>query len=216
MPSFIPDGIFYPSLCHYPTIRRSCAPPIQPSNLSTAGCEPSVFSSHSHILRSLIPALLIHLLKIQVLSSASSCKPFFRVPLTPSAGLIPCPAYSSAKKPSPVLGRFLQAPFSSYHPFAKNPGPSLENFCKPQASGRRRSGQGRNQRAAARCGGSAAGPAARPTLPPAFALRQKDAERPFSVSPASLRLGLFTCSSPDRPPQRRLRSRPPWGCCPYR
>ena len=63
MPSFIPDGIFYPSLCHYPTIRRSCAPPIQPSNLSTAGYEPSVFSSHSHILRSLIPALLIHLFR---------------------------------------------------------------------------------------------------------------------------------------------------------
>lgn len=77
MPSFIPDGIFYPSLCHYPTIRRSCAPPIQPSNLSTAGCEPSVFSSHSHILRSLIPAQLIHPLKIQVLSSASSRKPLF-------------------------------------------------------------------------------------------------------------------------------------------
>lgn len=148
MPSFIPDGIFYPSLCHYPTIRRSCAPPIRPSNLSTAGCEPSVFSSHSHILRSLIPALLIHLLKIQVLSSASSCKPLFRVPLTPSAGLSPSPAYSSAKKPSPVLGRFLQTPFSSYHPFAKNPGPLSANFCKPQASSRRRSGQGRNQRAA--------------------------------------------------------------------
>ena len=136
MPSFIPDGIFYPSLCHYPTIRRSCAPPIQPSNLSTAGCEPSVFSSHSHILRSLIPSLLTHPLKIQVLSSAGSCKPLFRVPLTPSAGLSPSPAYSSAKKPSPVLGRFLQAPFSSYRPFAKNPDPSLENFCKPQASGR--------------------------------------------------------------------------------
>ena len=89
----------------------------------------------------------------------------FCVPLTLSAGLSPCPAYSSAKKPSPVLGRLFQAPFSSYHPFAKNPGPSLENFCKPQASGRRRSGQGRNQRAAARCGGSAAGPAARPALP---------------------------------------------------
>ena len=78
MPSFISDGIFYPSLCHYPTIRRSCAPPIQPSNLSTAGCEPSVFSSHSHILRSLIPALLIHLLKNQALSWAGSSKIRFR------------------------------------------------------------------------------------------------------------------------------------------
>ena len=78
MPSFIPDGIFYPSLCHYPTIRRSCAPPIQPSNLSTAGCEPSVFSSHSHILRSLIPALLTHPLKNQALSWAGSSKLRFR------------------------------------------------------------------------------------------------------------------------------------------
>ena len=83
MPSFIPDGIFYPSLCHYPTIRRSCAPPIQPSNLSTAGCEPSVFSSHSHILRSLIPALLTHPLKNQALSWAGSSKLRFR-PITPS------------------------------------------------------------------------------------------------------------------------------------
>ena len=72
----------------------------------------------------------------------------FLVPLTHFAEPNPCPAYSSAKKPSPVLGRFLQTPFSSYRPFAKNPDPSLENFCKPQASGRRRSGQGRNQRAA--------------------------------------------------------------------
>ena len=60
----------------------------------------------------------------------------FCVPLTLSAGLSPCPAYSSAKKPSPVLGRLFQAPFSSYHPFAKNPGPLSANFCKPQASGR--------------------------------------------------------------------------------
>jgi len=78
MPSFISDGIFYPSLCHYPTIRRSCAPPIQPSNLSTPSCEPSVFSSHSHILRSLIPALLTHPLKNQALSWAGSSKLRFR------------------------------------------------------------------------------------------------------------------------------------------
>lgn len=51
MPSFIPDGIFYPSLCHYPTIRRSCAPPIRPSNLSTAGCEASTFPYHSYFVR---------------------------------------------------------------------------------------------------------------------------------------------------------------------
>ena len=173
MPSFIPDGIFYPSLCHYPTIRRSCAPPIQPSNLSTAGCEPSVFSSHSRRLRGLSPALLTHPLKNQALSWAGSSKLRFR------------PIAHSLKIRTPPW--------------------------KISANRRLRAAAG-----AARCGGSAAKPAARPALPPAFALRQKDAGRPFSVSPASLRLGLFTCSSPDRPPQRRLRSHPPWGCCPYR
>ena len=136
MPSFIPDGIFYPSLCHYPTIRRSCAPPIQPSNLSTAGCEPSVFSSHSHILRSLIPALLTHPLKNQALSWAGSSKLRFR-PIAPSLKIRTPPWKISANRKLRAAGVPAKAGTSGLRPLRRlcrqacGPPRSSPGFCPP-------------------------------------------------------------------------------------
>ena len=136
MPSFIPDGIFYPSLCHYPTIRRSCAPPNQPSNLSTAGCEPSVFSSHSHILRSLIPALLTHQLKIQGPSWAGSSKLRFR-PIAHSLKIRTPPWKISANRRLRAAGVPAKAGTSGLRPLRRlcrqacGPPRSSPGFCPP-------------------------------------------------------------------------------------
>ena len=136
MPSFILDGIFYPSLCHYPTIRRSCAPPIQPLNLSTAGCEPSVFSPHSHILRSLIPALLTHPLKNQALSWAGSSKLRFR-PITPSLKIQAPSRQISANRRLRAAGVPAKAGTSGLRPLRRlcrqacGPPRSSPGFCPP-------------------------------------------------------------------------------------
>lgn len=213
MPSFIPDGIFYPSLCHYPTIRRSCAPPIQPSNLSTTGCEPSVFSSHSRILWGSAPSLLIHLFRscprqVPANRSFASHSRFLR-------GLAPPLLTHQLKIQGPSWAGSSKLRFRPITPSLKirTPPWKISANRRLRAAGVPVKAGTSGLRPLRRLCRQTCGP---PRSPPASALRQKDAERPFSVSPASLRLGLFTCSSPDRPPQRRLRSRPPWGCCPYR